>query len=45
MIDLWVHENFNSYVLIKKPVTPANKGRVILAMCIINMDPFVITNL
>ena len=33
------------YILIKKPVTPANEGRVILAMCIVYMDPFFITNL
>lgn len=33
------------YILIKQPVTPTNKRRVIFAMCIIHMDPFFITNL
>lgn len=35
----------NHYILIKKPVTPTNEGWVILAMCIVYMDPFFITNL
>jgi len=42
---LWNEISFNDFILVKQPVTSANKGRIICTMSIINMDPFFITNL
>jgi hypothetical protein len=44
-LDLKIDIKLNHYILVKKPVTPASKGGVILAMHIVYMDPFFITNL
>lgn len=41
-VDLWIQLK---HILIQQPITPADKGRVILAMGIVNMDPLIIANL